>query len=245
MESRCWVNWSSPLPTSTIHIIKLSWSSRRSRTRGFGLSSRYKRRIDSFWRVCWPRGFWAPLQQVPLQKMGPEENPEVFSKLFELTVEVWRWSEDQWAVQWIPLLSGEAQLAARQLPVQSLLTYKVLKMANLQWLGCSPEQYHQHFRSLTLQECGHLFAFAQQLREAYRQWLLPEDHNAEGVVNVVVLEQFSMQLSRQTVEWVKCHRPASLEAAIQLVEDHLAAYGGSSSSSLSPSHSLFLFPLHW
>ncbi len=175
---RRWMNWSSPLPTSTIHNIKLFWSSRRSRTRGFGLSSRCKRRIDSFWRVCWPRGFWAPLQQAPLQKMGPEGKPEAFIKLFECTVEAWRWSDDQWAVWWIPLLSGEAQLAARQLPLQSLLTYKDLKKAILQWVGCSPEQYSQHFRLLTLQECGHPFSFAQQLREAYRQLLLPEVCNA-------------------------------------------------------------------
>lgn len=180
-----------------------------------------------------------PPPPIPLQKMGAEDDSEAFIELFEHTAEACCWSEDQWAVWLIPLLSGEAQLAARQVPLQSLLTYKDLKKAILQRVGHSPEQHHQRFRSPILQECGHSFAFAQQFREACKQCFLPEDHDTNGVVDVVVLGQFSMHLPKETAEWVQCHQPASLETAIQLAEDHLASYGGSSSSL---SHSLFPLP---
>lgn len=74
---------------------------------------------------------------------------------------------------YIPLLSGEAQVAAQQLPVQNLLVYDDLKRAILQWVGLSQEQNRQWFRSLDLGESGRPFVIAQQLRDACRTWLLP------------------------------------------------------------------------
>lgn len=38
----------------------------------------------------------------------------------------------------------------------------------------------------------------------------------------VVLEQFMEGLPEETVQWVCCHRPASLETAVTLAEDQLA-----------------------
>uniref|UniRef100_A0A669EQU5 SCAN box domain-containing protein n=1 Tax=Oreochromis niloticus TaxID=8128 RepID=A0A669EQU5_ORENI len=40
----------------------------------------------------------------------------------------------------------------------------------------------------------------------------------------VVLEQFVEGLPRETARWLHCHRPGSLEAAVTLVKDHLAAW---------------------
>lgn len=54
----------------------------------------------------------------------------------------------------IPLLSGEVQVAAQQLPVQNLLVYQDLKHAILQRVGLSSEQHHKRFRSLDLGDCG-------------------------------------------------------------------------------------------
>ncbi|XP_067271319.1 uncharacterized protein [Pseudorasbora parva] len=70
-----------------------------------------------------------PLTQVPLTKMGAQDDPEAFLDLFERTAETCGWPQDHCPVRLIPLLTGEAQLAAQKLPVENLLVYKDLKRA--------------------------------------------------------------------------------------------------------------------
>ena len=64
---------------------------------------------------------------MPLSKMGPADDPEAFMDLFERTAEACEWPQASWPVRLIPLLSGEAQKAAQQLPVQNLLVYADLR----------------------------------------------------------------------------------------------------------------------
>ncbi len=184
------------------------------------------------------------IAHVPLMKMGPQDDPEAFVDLFEKTAEACGWACTQWSVCLIPLLTGEAQVAAQQLPVASLLAYDDLKRAILQRVGRTPEQHRQRFRSVELGDNSRPFVMAQQLRDACRKWLMAEDRNVEEVVDLVVLEQFIARLPRATAEWVQCHRPTSLTPASQLAEDHLACPGvgeplinlslSNSSPSLSP-----------
>ncbi len=109
---------------------------------------------------------------MPLQKMGPQDDPEAFLDLFEKTAEACGWPQMNWPVRLISLLSGEVQLAAKQLPVQNLLVYDDLKRAILQRVGRNPEQHRQRFRSLELGENGRPFVMAHQLRDACRRWPL-------------------------------------------------------------------------
>ncbi len=129
-------------------------------------------------------------------------------------------------VHLIPLLTGEAQVAAQQLPVANLLAYEDLKRAILQRVGRNPEQHRQRFRSVELGDSGRPFVMAHQLRDACRKWLMAESRNVEGVIDLVVLEQFIVRLPRRTAEWVQCHHPTSLTQAIQLAEDHMVACPG-------------------
>ncbi len=103
---------------------------------------------------------------MPVQKMGPQDDPEAFLDLFEKTAEACGWPQTDWPVRLIPLLTGEAQLAAQQLPVQNLLVYDDLKRAILQRVGRSPEQHRHRFRSLELGENGRPFTMAHQLQDA-------------------------------------------------------------------------------
>ena len=82
---------------------------------------------------------------LPLHKMGPQDDPEVFLELFEKAAEACGWPRDQWPVRLIPLLSGESQVAAQQLPVANLLVFDDLKRAIIQRVGRSPEQHRQRF----------------------------------------------------------------------------------------------------
>ncbi len=98
-----------------------------------------------------------PIAHVPLVKMGPQDDPEAFVDLFEKTAEACGWDRAQWPVRLIPLLTGEAQVAAQQLPVENLLAYADLKRAILQRVGRSPEQHRQRFRSVDLGDSGRPF----------------------------------------------------------------------------------------
>ncbi len=181
---------------------------------------------------------------MPLQKMGPQDDPEAFLDLFEKTAEACGWPQMNWPVRLIPLLSGEAQLAAQQLPVQNLLVYDDLKRAILQRVGRNPEQHRQRFRSLELGENGRPFVMAHQLRDACRRWLLAGESDVDQIIDRVVLEQFIARLPTNTAQWVQCHHPTSLDLAIQLAEDQMAACHGvgeslpSVSLSLPPSSSI-------
>ncbi len=182
----------------------------------------------------------APPTHMPVQKMGPQDDPEAFIDLFEKTAAACGWPQTDWPVRLIPLLTGEAQLAAQQLPVQNLLVYEDLKRAILQRVGRSPEQHRQRFRSLELGENGRPFVMAHQLRDACRRWLLAGEGGVDDIIDQVVLEQFIARLPKRTAQWVQCHRPASLDLAIQLAEDQMVACHGvgeplpSVSLSLSP-----------
>ncbi len=168
----------------------------------------------------------APPTHMPVQKMGPQDDPEAFLDLFEKTAAACGWPQTDWPVRLIPLLTGEAQLAAQQLPVQNLLVYDDLKRAILQRVGRSPEQHRQCFRSLELGENGRPFVMAHQLRDACRRWLLAGEGGVDYIIDQVVLEQFIARLPKGTAQWVQCHRPASLDLAIQLAEDQMVACHG-------------------
>ncbi len=139
---------------------------------------------------------------MPLQKMGSQDDPEAFLDLFEKTAEACGWPQMNWPVRLIPLLSGEAQLAAQQLPVQNLLVYDDLKRAILQRVGRNPEQHRQRFRSLELGENGRPFVMAHQLRDVCRRWLLAGESDVDQIIDRVVLEQFIARLPTKTAQWV-------------------------------------------
>ncbi|XP_060773413.1 zinc finger protein 397-like isoform X1 [Neoarius graeffei] len=155
--------------------------------------------------------------------MGPQDDPEAFITLFEQVTETLGWPMEQRAARLLPLLTGEAQLAALQLPADRRLAYADLCRAVLQHVGRTPEQQQQCFRALRLEEVGQPFAFGQQLRDACWRWLRADNRDAEGIIKQVVLEQFVARLPAGTADWVQCHRPASLDQAIELAEDHMAA----------------------
>ncbi len=64
------------------------------------------------------------------------------------------------------------------------------------------------------------------LRDACRRWLLAGEGGVEQIIDRVVLEQFIARLPTKTAQWVQCHRPASLDLAIQLAEDQMVACHG-------------------
>ncbi len=168
----------------------------------------------------------APPTHMPVQKMGPQDDPEAFLDLFEKTRGgMWVATNGLASAPHPPANRGGAVGgAAAASPEPPGLRRP--KRAILQRVGRSPEQHRQRFRSLELGENGRPFVMAHQLRDACRRWLLAGEGGVDHVIDQVVLEQFIARLPKATAQWVQCHRPASLDLAIQLAEDQMVACHG-------------------
>ncbi|KAM8778120.1 zinc finger protein 75A isoform 1-T1 [Rhynchonycteris naso] len=89
----------------------------------------------------------------------------------------------------------------------------------------SPETSRQHFRNFHYHEAAGPRVAVSQLQELCRQWLRPDIHSKEEILDLLVLEQFLTILPRDTQMQIKKHHLQSTEEAVALV-DHLQSESG-------------------
>ncbi|XP_056271048.1 uncharacterized protein LOC130194181 [Pseudoliparis swirei] len=178
----------------------------------------------------------SPVVGVELQKMTAGDDPQSFLETFETVAEACGWPAGEWAIRLLPLLTGEAQTAALGLPPAARQSYVDMRKAVMDRLGLTPEDHRRRFREATMGPDDRPFAYAQRLRDAATRWLQPgSTEGAQAVVEKAVVERFMEGLPTRTAEWVRCHGPTSLEAAITRAEDHLAVHpGGQGDSARAP-----------
>ncbi|XP_045427313.1 zinc finger protein 75A isoform X7 [Pipistrellus kuhlii] len=89
----------------------------------------------------------------------------------------------------------------------------------------SPETFRQHFRNFHYHEAAGSRVAVGQLQELCRQWLRPDIHSKEEILDLLVLEQFLTILPKDTQTQIKKHHLQSIEEAVALV-DHLQSESG-------------------
>ncbi|KAI5138885.1 Zinc Finger Protein 75C-Like [Manis pentadactyla] len=95
-----------------------------------------------------------------------------------------------------------------------------------------PESARQHFRGFYYHEAPGPLEAVSQLQELCHQWLRPEIHSKEHILELLVLEQFLTILPRDTQNWVRKYHPQSIKEAVALVERFQREPGGQNNESL-------------
>ncbi|XP_058139693.1 zinc finger protein 232-like isoform X3 [Dasypus novemcinctus] len=85
----------------------------------------------------------------------------------------------------------------------------------------SPGQdiFRQRFRQLCYQETPGPREALSRLRVLCREWLRPERHTKEQILELLVLEQFLTILPEKFQSWVRRHHPKSGEEAVTVLEN--------------------------
>ncbi|XP_060093866.1 zinc finger protein with KRAB and SCAN domains 1-like [Heteronotia binoei] len=152
---------------------------------------------------------------------GPWEDTKAFLASFEQVALACQWPREVWAARLLPALSGEAQKAFGSLEATDREDYGKVKAAILRGEANRMETLRQHFRQFRYQEVEDPRHIYSQLRELCRQWLRPERHSKEQILELLILEQFLAILPPELQSWIRAGCPDNCTQATALVEDFL------------------------
>ncbi|KAM6471885.1 uncharacterized protein PHA67_002562 isoform 3-T3 [Liasis olivaceus] len=152
---------------------------------------------------------------------GPWDDAKTFLISFEQVAEACRWPRGEWAARLLPALSGEAKVAFNGLETGDQEDYGKVKAAILRGAALKMEAERQHFRQFRYQEIEDPRRVYSHLRELCHQWLKPERHTKEQILELLILEQFLAILPPKIQSWVRECGPENCVQTAALAEDFL------------------------
>ena len=100
------------------------------------------------------------------------------------------------------------------------------KKSSPQMGGLSPESARQRFRSFCYHDAPGPYEVISQLQELCYQWLRPQIHSKEQILELLVLEQFLDVLPSHILNWVQKYHPQNIKEAVALVDRFKRESGG-------------------
>uniref|UniRef100_A0A8D2LP08 SCAN box domain-containing protein n=2 Tax=Varanus komodoensis TaxID=61221 RepID=A0A8D2LP08_VARKO len=156
-----------------------------------------------------------------VSEAAPWDDAKAFLASFEQVAKACRWPRGEWAARLLPALSGEAQQAFSSLEATDREDYEKVKATILRGDAIKMEVQRQHFRQFRYQEIEDPRRIYSQLQELCCQWLKPERHSKEQILELLILEQFLASLPPDLQGWIRAGGPDSCSQAVALVEDFL------------------------
>ncbi|XP_062978589.1 zinc finger and SCAN domain-containing protein 12-like [Elgaria multicarinata webbii] len=185
------------------------------------------RRMQQRWEAQW-QGFLKTLQPLHtgwgspgMSEGAPWDDTKAFLASFEQVAEACRWPRGEWAARLLPALSGVAEQAFSILEAGDQEDYGKVKAAILRGDVLRMEVQRQHFRQFCCQEVEDPRRVYSQLQELCHQWLKPERHTKEEILELLILEQFLAVLPQEIQGWIREGGPETCAQAVALVEDFL------------------------
>ncbi|KAF7237350.1 Zinc finger and SCAN domain-containing protein 30 [Varanus komodoensis] len=152
---------------------------------------------------------------------SPWEDTKAFLASFEQVAKACQWPREEWVARLLPALSGEAEQAFRSLEARDREDYGKVKAAILRGEALRREVQRQLFRQFCCQEVEDPRRLHWQLQELCCQWLKPERHSKEQILELLILEQFLAILPPDLQNWIRAGGPDTCSQAVALAEDFL------------------------
>ncbi|XP_061475668.1 zinc finger protein with KRAB and SCAN domains 8-like isoform X2 [Rhineura floridana] len=183
-----------------------------------GLQQHWEAQRQEFPKAMpYPQPGW---RNPPLHK-SLQWDTSSFHASYEVAANPSQWPSGGWVAQSLPGLRGEAQPVYSGPEHRERRNYGNVKEEALSEDTASLEVRRQHFRHHRYQEAEGPREMCRQLQELCHQWLRPERHTKEQILEVVILEQFLTILPQEIQNWVRDHGPETCAQAVALSEDFL------------------------
>ncbi|XP_062977859.1 zinc finger protein 232-like [Elgaria multicarinata webbii] len=189
-----------------------------------GMQERWEAQWQEFLRTLQPLHTGGGSQGM--SETAPCEDAKAFLASFEQVAKALRWPSGEWAARLLPALSGEAEEAFRSLEARDQEDYGKVKAAILRGEALRMEAQRQHFRQFYCQEVRDPRRIHSQVQELCRQWLKPERHSKEQILELLILEQFLASLPVDLQGWIRAGGPDTCSQAVALAEDFLTRKKG-------------------
>ncbi|XP_062979652.1 LOW QUALITY PROTEIN: zinc finger protein with KRAB and SCAN domains 7-like [Elgaria multicarinata webbii] len=185
-----------------------------------GMQERWDAQWQEFLRTLQPlhTGGESPVMS---EAAPPWDDTKAFLASFEQVAKAFQWPRGEWAARLLPGLSGEAEEAFRSLEVRDQEDYGKVKAAILRGEALRMEAQRQHFRQFCCQEVRDPRRIHSQVQELCWQWLKPERHSKEQILELLILEQFLASLPVDLQGWIRAGGPDTCSQAVAMAEDFL------------------------